>query len=349
MSERGIFFKRGKNNHGSHNRCSRGSEFPRDSMDYYEGTHIGMGKHLTRRGRQFWVPGRWRNSGYIRSNVLIPLIEKYIGKPYEEFTKAFYAKIKRLREQHKNVGIADVEDYFKNVHNRYRYRGAMYYLDEEGIIRSEEETPTNMFTNAQLRYNRDQEIPQYGKVCKDYRSIGYNYYGCQDYSLEDYNPVFMGNFYCNVDGKILLLPVYHVPVLKVYDIKKFRGWTHSRFLKSGTPENRVYLEECSKWVTPTIAIKRNEVNHLFEHSYIGKVHNTKKDDLLKNIKEWETLRDVATTKKDRKYLKLQLKVLISKYKSTPDFIEKEAGYGRLYPMVKREDYEKVLNDLACSE
>lgn len=211
------------------------------------------------------------------------------------------------------------------------------------------ETPTNMFTNAQLRYNRDQEIPQYGKVCKDYRSIGYDYYGCQDYSLEDYNPVFMGNFYCNVDGKILLLPVYHVPVLKVYDIKKFRGWTNSRFLKSGTPENRAYLEECSKWVTPTIAIKRNEVNHLFEHSYIGKVHNTKKDDLLKNIKEWETLRDVATTKKDRKYLKLQLKVLISKYKSTPDFIEKEAGYGRLYPMVKREDYEKVLNNLACSE
>lgn len=43
MSERGIFFKRGKNNHGSHNRCSRGSEFPRDSMNYYEGTHLGMG------------------------------------------------------------------------------------------------------------------------------------------------------------------------------------------------------------------------------------------------------------------------------------------------------------------
>lgn len=347
MSEKGIFFKKRKKKHGSHNKCSRGSEFPRKNMDYYEGTHLGMSKHLNRRGSHIINMG-WDNGGYLKDNILLPLIFAHAGKPYKELTKAYYAKTKRLREQHKKVGLDNLEWYFQNFYPYYY--GKQFYIDDEGIVRTDSSWNFhNNFTNAQLRHNRDQEIPQYGKVCKDYRNI--EWYSREEFPLISNEPVFMGNFYCDIKGKILLLPVYHVPYFKKR--KNNEGYYGPNYvsthLRPNTPENREYIEMCSKWIKPTIAIKRNEVNHLFEHSYIGKVHNTKKDDLLKNIKEWETLRDVATTKKDRKYLKLQLKVLISKYKSTPDFIEKEAGYGRLYPMVKREDYEKVLNNLACSE
>lgn len=345
MSERGIFFKRSKNNHGSHNRCSRGSEFPRESVNRYEGTHLGMCKHVNRRGRHI-LNTRWFNGGYIKDNVLLPLIFSYIGKPYRELVKAYYAKTKRLREQHKDVGIEQLNLYFD-----LRYRYSQFYIDNEGIVRNDSSCfIKNNFTNTQLRHNRGQKIPQYGKVCEEYREVKDCYFN-ENFPLISEQPVFMGNFYCDIDGKILLLPVYHVPYFKKCDsiIKDYWAGYVPRYLTPKTPENKKYLEMCSIWVKPTIAIKRNEVNHLFEHSYIGKVHNTKKDDLLKNIKEWETLRDIATTKKDRKYLKLQLKVLVSKYRSMPDFIKKEAGYGKLHPMVKREDYEKALNNLACPE
>lgn len=348
MSERGIFFKKKKNNRGSHNKCSRGSEFPRESVNRYEGTHLGMCKHVNRRGRHI-LNARWFNGGYIKDNVLLPLIFSYVGKPYRELTKAYYAKTKRLREQHKDVGIEELNSYFQNFN--FCYWHSQFYIDDEGIVRNDSSyLIKNNFTNTQLRYNRDQKIPQYGKVCKEYRGVKDCYFN-ENFPLISEQPVFMGNFYCDINGKILLLPVYHVPYFKKCDgiIKDYWAGYVPRYLTPKTPENKKYLEMCSIWIKPTIATRRNEFNHVFEHSYIDKVSNTKKDDILKTIREWETLRDVATTKKDRKYLKLQLKVLVSKYRSMPDFIKKEAGYGKLHPMVKREDYEKTLNNLACSE
>jgi hypothetical protein len=35
MSDKGLLFKKRKNNHGSHNRCSQGSGFPRRDMDKF--------------------------------------------------------------------------------------------------------------------------------------------------------------------------------------------------------------------------------------------------------------------------------------------------------------------------
>lgn len=42
MSDKGLLFKKRKNNHGSHNRCSQGSGFPRRDMNKFPGTHLGM-------------------------------------------------------------------------------------------------------------------------------------------------------------------------------------------------------------------------------------------------------------------------------------------------------------------
>lgn len=38
MSEKGVLFKKRKNNHGSHHGSSRGSEFPRHNMNKFDGT-----------------------------------------------------------------------------------------------------------------------------------------------------------------------------------------------------------------------------------------------------------------------------------------------------------------------
>lgn len=116
-------------------------------------------------------------------------------------------------------------------------------------------------------------------------------------------------------------------------------------LKPNTPENKKYLEMCEKWTKVTIAIKRNEHSHTFVHHFFGKVPNTKKEEMARDIELWRKLRELASDKKDRRYAKLGLKVIVSKYESTPDFIEMEAGYGKLFPMVKTEDYEKAKREL----
>ena len=342
MSEKGIFFKKRKKRHGSHNKCSRGSEFPRENMDYYEGTHLGMSKHLNRRGSHIINMG-WDNGGYLKDNVLLPLIFAHVGKPYKELTKAYYAKTKRLREQHKKVGIDNLEWYFQNFHHWCR----QFYIDDEGIVRTNSSWNLhNKFTNAQLRHNRDQEIPQYGKVCENYRDISV-YYPKEDFSLISKEPVFMGNFYCDIKGEILLLPVYHVPYFK--ECENDSDW-RCRFgfipwyLKPNTPENKKYLEMCAKWTKVTIAVKRNEHSHTFVHHFFGKVPNAKKEKIARDIELWRKLQESATDKKDRRNAKLKVKALIFKYESTPDFIKKEAGYGKLYPMVKTEDYERIKRE-----
>lgn len=58
----------------------------------------------------------------------------------------------------------------------------------------------NNFTNAQLRHNRDQEIPQYGKVCVNYRDIS-GYYPKENFSLISKEPVFMGNKMCFLQSR----------------------------------------------------------------------------------------------------------------------------------------------------
>lgn len=347
MSEKGIFFKKRKNKHGSHGKESRGSEFPRNNMNYYEGTHLGMSKHLIRRGRRAWIRGGWENRGFIKDNILTPLINKYIGKPYYELVKDYHNKTKKLRAQHKDVGLDKLNVYFQNFEHSYYFRRSYgFYIDSEGIVRTDDSYfVKNNFTNTQLRYNRDQEIPQYGKVCRKYRKVQ-NWYYSENFPLISDKPVFMGNFYCDINGEIFFLPVYHMPYFKDCDNLIRDHWIGyvPSYLKPNTSENKKYLEMCSKWVKPIIAIRRNEIEHTFKHSYTYKIPNETKKELLNSIEEWKQLQDIATSRKDKRYYKLQLKVLTSKYESTPDFIEMEAGYGRLYPMVKREDYEKAKRE-----
>ena len=89
MSDKGLLFKKRKNNHGSHHKCSKGSGFPRHSMNHY-----------------------------LRTNRITGFINKFIGKPYNDLVKAFYVLIKDLRDSHKEVGLSDLEWHFE----QFRYR-----------------------------------------------------------------------------------------------------------------------------------------------------------------------------------------------------------------------------------
>lgn len=122
MSDKGLLFKKRKNNHGSHHKCSSGSGFPRHSVNHYPGTHLGMRLRYSKPsvGRLYceWGPNR----GYLRTNRITGFINKFIGKPYNDLVKAFYILIKDLRDSHKEVGLSDLEWHFEQFRYR-RWRG----------------------------------------------------------------------------------------------------------------------------------------------------------------------------------------------------------------------------------
>lgn len=75
MSDKGLLFKKRKNNHGSHHKCSKGSGFPRHSMNHYPGTNMyakyWTDTHNIRKPKEYKegyyyssYPQRWDRKGY---------------------------------------------------------------------------------------------------------------------------------------------------------------------------------------------------------------------------------------------------------------------------------------------
>lgn len=244
MSDKGLLFKKRKNNHGSHHKCSRGSGFPRHNMNHYPGTHLGMKLRYSKPsvGHLYceWGPNR----GYLRTNRITGFINKFIGKPYNDLVKAFYVLIKDLRDSHKEVGLADLEWYFEQFRYR-RWRGD-YYVDDDGLVQMVhpelERKKSSSINKQQVAYNKKVKIPDFGRVSlprtPDKESDRRNRYSLPEYGSVSYEkpqystPRFLGNYWCDMDGKMLFLPVYHVPGSNMY--AKYWADTH------GVPKPKEY-------------------------------------------------------------------------------------------------------------
>lgn len=315
MSDKGLLFKKRKNNHGSHNRCSQGSGFPRRDMDKFPGTHLGMKLRYQKASVGRLIKGWNINRGYLRTNRITGFIDKFIGKPYNDLVKAFYVLIKDLRNSHKEVGLADLEWHFEQFRYR-RWRGD-YYVDDDGLVQvvkpELDRKQTSHINKQQVAYNKKVKIPDFGRVSvprkvDSSKTRCWNKYGFPDREFIHYEkcqyhaPRFLGNYWCDMDGKMLFLPVYHVP--GTYEYAKY--WTDTH----GVPKPRA---------------GRYAMYMRMQHS---------KRVLLPNTEELERCKANIRT---------QQEALANT--ENPDsywYGKTELVQGQLFPMVKRYDYEKAL-------
>lgn len=394
MSDKGLLFKTRKNNHGSHNRCSRGSEFPRHDMNRFPGTHLGMKLRYQKPsvGRLY---KEWScNCGYIRTNRITGFINKFIGKPYNDLVKAFYVLIKDLRNSHKEVGLADLEWHFEQFRYR-RWRGD-YYVDDDGLVQvvrpESDEIKASSINKQQVAYNKGVQIPDFGRVSIP-RKLGtdgktyWSKYGFPDedhvyYEKPQYRlPQFIGNYWCDMDGKMLLLPVYHVPGSSEYarywsdthgkPKPKERGyyyygnypqkWDRSGFCDKFSDKFRPgdYRYKWAQglengWVIPLIPFGKRTNAYSLSYSMYKRMQHTKRM-LLPNTKElnekkerviyYEKQLEAAGTPGSWwtvERAEEELNKAVRDLENTPETAYFEMGYGQLYPMVKRYDYEKAL-------
>lgn len=391
MSDKGLLFKKRKNNHGSHHKCSKGSSFPRHSMNHYPGTRLGMklrySKPSVGRLHCEWGPNR----GYLRTNRITGFINKFIGKPYNDLVKAFYILIKDLRDSHKEVGLSDLEWHFEQLRYR-RFRGD-YYVDDGGLVRvvhpESVRKQTSHINKQQVAYNKKVKIPDFGRVSLP-RTPGRdtnNRYCLSEYDSICYEkpqhgtPRFLGNYWCDIDDKILLLPVYHVPGTNMYakyladsfSIPKPksdncysrypRRWDGKGFCDKFSdmfrPGDSMFrwaqrIEE--EWVIPIIPFNKRTEWYGHRYAMYKRMYHSKLV-LMPNNKELTDRREVV--QKCREHLSQcedpkswwygkteicqnELDEALEKLRKTPNMTYFEVGYGQLYPMVKRRDYEEAL-------
>lgn len=395
MSDKGLLYKKRKNNHGSYHKNSRGSEFPRHDMNHYPGTHLGMRLRYQKPSVGRLYKGWNNNYGYIRTNRLTGFINKYIGKPYTDLVKAFYVLTKRLRETHKEVGLKDLEWHFGNLgYKRYkRWRGD-YYVDDEGLVQVVRPEPSkaqmSLITNAQVKHNNKVKIPDFGRVTlprevesvKGFCDYGYKYSRRLSYEKAQYKaPRFIGEYWCDIDGVILLLPVYHVPDSSEYaeywsntrgkskpiPTKYYYGsypkkWHSDEFCDKyadmyqvGTQEYKWALGMERGWVVPLIPFKKRDYYGLERLMYTRMWHDKKI--LLPNTDKLESARRQIDMLRERLALssdpenywhnkvdriKVELELARIQLEKTPKMAYFNVGYGQLLPMVKRTDYEIAL-------
>lgn len=237
MSDKGLLFKKRKNNHGSHHKCSSGSGFPRHAMNHYPGTHLGMRLRYSKPsvGRLYceWGPNR----GYLRTNRITGFINKFIGKPYNDLVKAFYILIKDLRDSHKEVGLSDLEWHFEQFRHR-RWRGD-YYVDDDGLVQvvhpETARRQTSHINKQQVAYNKKVKIPDFGRVSLPRtpgRETNNRYclpeYGSVSYEKPQYDaPRFLGNYWCDIQVRCYS---YLYIMFQVLTCMLNIGLTHITFL-----------------------------------------------------------------------------------------------------------------------
>lgn len=245
------------------------------------------------------------------------------------------------------MGLADLEWHFEQFRYR-RWRGD-YYVDDDGLVQvvkpELDRKQTSHINKQQVAYNKKVKIPDFGRVSvprkvDSSKTRCWNKYGFPDREFIHYEkcqyhaPRFLGNYWCDMDGKMLFLPVYHVP---------------------GTDEYKWAQGIENGWVIPIIPFSKKEFYGLRYAMYMRMQHS--KRVLLPNTEELERCKAnirtqqeaLANTENPDSYwygktelVQGRLEEAKQRLERTPNMAYFEVGYGQLFPMVKRYDYEKAL-------
>lgn len=112
---------------------------------------------------------------------------------------------------------------------------------------------TSHINKQQVAYNKKVKIPDFGRVSlprTPSRETNNRYclpeYGSVSYEKPQYDaPRFLGNYWCDMDGRMLFLPVYHVPGTNMY--AKYWADTHNIRKPKEYKEGYYYSSYPQRW------------------------------------------------------------------------------------------------------
>lgn len=227
-------------------------------------------------------------------------------------------------------------------------------------------------------------MPKFGKIAKPHKAADYYDY-CYGFANSNpdsngtdsdfYRPRLLGHYWCMVNGTPVELPVYHVRDARDY----IRWWlddkqgrvpgtrevvkvdTYQQLFRPGTYAYEQAVKFDNNWVYLPIPCSKGgyigETSKHFMHLETEQIPNPRYaeiqsslDALTKSVEDIEagitvTFSD-GVTPVTMEYLTNEINNAHYRLSITSRYITVNHGYEQLYPLVKRIDYERTIQEMA---
>lgn len=318
--------------------------------------------------------------GYVKESRIVKFIAKYVGKPYKELAKAWNEWIKPIKNTDKTEYL---DDYFTDYRWRQAFFRVDDNGLVQSVEQTPRGRRYNISTK-QWKENRNHALPKFGKIAKPHKAADYYDY-CYGFANSNpdsngtdsdfYRPRLLGHYWCMVNGTPVELPVYHVRDARDY----IRWWlddkqgrvpgtrevvkvdTYQQLFRPGTHAYEQAVKFDNNWVYLPIPCSKGgyigETSKHFMHLETEQIPNPRYaeiqsslDALTKSVEDIEagitvTFSD-GVTPVTMEYLTNEINNAHYRLSITSRCITVNHGYGQLYPLVKRIDYERTIQEMA---
>lgn len=334
--------------------------YSRRMMNNYEGTHLGMSRRWTHKSGPMstsWTKN-YKKIGEVPRKYIIGLLNKFIGKSYNDFVNEYSHKLSSFEGVNKDdylkyIAQSKIENDifhkkfshnsgcdFRDRHIYQPYGGYRpYYVDDNGIIQKAklDDTCTNKkgFNKIQLTYNSRLYIPKFKDV-KIYNNSNYR----NDYILkqEFKQPLYFFDAFIKIENKIVKLPLYGCiePIFIDYNLYCNHHKNGKGFYKRGTFHLTLFTHsepQAQNIENEWVGISWQDIPKVkHEQHYHVYCENSKYNEIKNKIDICEAKGEDTTQ-------------LRRKLNNTPKLIYQDLGFGNeIRYFIKRSDYEKTIKN-----
>ena len=334
-----------------------GSQYPRHTMNLFEGTHLSMKKKIANRSGNLTSGDNYQRA-ILHSKYIIGLLNKFIGKSYKDFRRVYDNKVKNIKKYgirwyklenllHKKPKIC----YFKQE----------FYIDENGLIQrckllSRYNIGGPRLTKSQIKYNERVKIPDLG-VCRTDPNdrVTKNWFGQYDndrFPLHHNKryPILLGTFWVVINKKVMRLPVYTYNSdysieyfnyrESFYDYKTWKYATIS-FEEYISKYNKITQKNIKQIVKDWIPVHYKISSKCYGQDCWITVENPDIDDYRQEIVKYMKIIENNPESKDE--METKIDEIRERINNLSPMATINMGYGKFYLFDKRYDYELALN------
>ena len=334
-----------------------GSQYPRHTMNLFEGTHLSMKKKIINKSGDVFIGSNYQGA-ILHSKYIIGLLNKFVGKSYKDFKRVYDNKIKNIKKY--DIRWSRLEDYL-HKEPKTCYFKQEFYIDENGLIQrckllSRYNIGGPRLTKSQIKYNERVKIPDLG-VCRTDPNdrVTKNWFGQYDndrFPLHHNKryPILLGTFWVVINKKVMRLPVYTYNSYSsieyfnyresFYDYKTWKYATIS-FEEYISKYDKIIQKNIKQIVKDWIPVHSKISSKCYGQDYWITVENP---DIAEYYQEIGIcMKIIKNNPESKDEMEAKISEIRERINVLPPMATINMGYGKFYLFVKRYDYELALN------